>query len=543
MASTKTKRKLKTLSYKEKYEIIQFVDANPSMKRTDIAEKFGIARPTLYDLLEKNRQKIIDTIEKGETVATKKGTVKRIKHVSFEDVDSALLKWFHQVLAKPEIRVHGEMLLLKARKFAGEFGHKDADKIDDNWIDRFKARYDIGRVLKAGESGGVNTEIVAEWKQGKLKDICKRYNPKDIFNADETGLFYLMLPENTLGFKGQSHHGKKESRVRITLLVASNMDGSEKLPMYAIGKSKKPRAFKHVRSLPLPYSANKKAWMTSTLFDEWMRKLDRKMGGESRKICMVVDNCTAHPAYNYENIELVFLPPGTTSHTQPMDAGVIKNFKFHYRRLLATRRLNAIEAGTPFKWDLLDTMYAIKTAWGRVKQTTVANCFRSRGFVKDDDNGGEVEIEGNDVVDAVEIREFRNIWDRLSDFFGADVMPTMEEYVDVDSTDMGTQELSDAEIVESVRSTADNAPDDSGDEDVIVVGDAAASTSAAENPCPTIHEAFKAIDVLKRFASSVVDCPSRIFDLGDEYETFLQSEMPKRQRQTTIDEFFVSAGK
>lgn len=142
--------------------------------------------------------------------------------------------------------------------------------------------------------------------------------------------------------------------------------------------------------------------MTSEFFDEWMRKLDRKMGRAKRKICMVIDNCPAHPVYEYDNIELVFLPPGTTSHTQPMDGGVIKNLKFHYRRILATRRLNAIEGNTQFKWDLLDTMYAIKTSWESVKQTTVANCFCSTGFVEHEDSEDKDEDPFQKVMISIQ---------------------------------------------------------------------------------------------------------------------------------------------
>uniref|UniRef100_A0A3B3SWE0 HTH CENPB-type domain-containing protein n=1 Tax=Paramormyrops kingsleyae TaxID=1676925 RepID=A0A3B3SWE0_9TELE len=517
--SNGSKRKLSAKTYKEKYEIIKYTVANPGLTKMEIAAKFGIKGPILFDIM-KNKQKVIDAIEKGETVDTRTGSVKRIKHVSFENVDSALIKWFRQVNSKPEIRVDGEMLLVKARQFAADLGYDNVEKISDGWIERFKTRYEIGKVLKAGESGGVCTEVVVEWKTGKLKDILKRYKEKDIFNADETGLFYLMLPENTLGFLGQSHHGTKESKVRITLLVAANMDGSEKLPMYMIGKSKNPRAFKNVGSLPVSYCVNKKAWMTSTLFDDWLKKLDRQMAKEKRKICMVIDNCPAHPNYEHENIELVFLPPGTTSHTQPMDGGVIKNFKFHYRRILATRRLDAAEQGVPLKWDLLDTLYAVKTAWGRVKQSTIANCFRSVGFVAENDDvgdGPEIDRDNLEVVeDEEETREFRNVWDRLKDFFGADAI-----------NDTGTKEqLTDAEIVESVRA------------ETTLAGTSDGSSTSTENPPPTIHDAFKALDVLKRFALTVPECPSDIIDLGDQYENFLVCEMPKRMRQTTLDDFF-----
>jgi hypothetical protein len=34
------------------------------------------------------------------------------------------------------------------------------------------------------------------------------------------------------------------------------------------------------------------------------------------------------------NVKLVFLPPNTTAGTQPLDSGIIRNFKVKYRKML-----------------------------------------------------------------------------------------------------------------------------------------------------------------------------------------------------------------
>lgn len=91
-----------------------------------------------------------------------------------------------------------------------------------------------------------------------------RWNdPKNVFNADETGLFFKCLPDRILTFKNEKCHGGKLSKERVTLLFAVNMDGSEKLRLLFIGKSAKPRCFKNVKSLPVTYRNNKKSWMTT----------------------------------------------------------------------------------------------------------------------------------------------------------------------------------------------------------------------------------------------------------------------------------------
>ena len=74
-------------------------------------------------------------------------------------------------------------------------------------------------------------------------------NMRDVFNADETGLFYLCLPDKTLSFKGQQCSGGKQSKERITVRVACSSNGSEKLPLFVIGKSIKPRCFKNVKNI------------------------------------------------------------------------------------------------------------------------------------------------------------------------------------------------------------------------------------------------------------------------------------------------------
>ena len=49
------------------------------------------------------------------------------------------------------------------------------------------------------------------------------YNESDIFNADETGLFYKYLPDNTLTFKSDKCHGGKQSKDRVTAVLGVNM--------------------------------------------------------------------------------------------------------------------------------------------------------------------------------------------------------------------------------------------------------------------------------------------------------------------------------
>jgi hypothetical protein len=125
-----------------------------------------------------------------------------------------------------------------------------------------------------GESAAVRESdvLLREWKSIKLRQILDTFSPRDIYNADETGLFWKALPDHTLAFTNERVSGGKLSKERVTCLVCASMAG-EKVPLLVIGQYAKPRAFKRANRLPVEYRANRKAWMTSTLFDGWLLTL------------------------------------------------------------------------------------------------------------------------------------------------------------------------------------------------------------------------------------------------------------------------------
>ena len=118
---------------------------------------------------------------------------------------------------------------------------------------------------------------------------------------------------------------------------------------------------------------------------------------------MILDNCPAHLMPELENTELFFLPPNTTSVTQLMDEGIVRNMKFHYRRLLANRRLDAAEEYHEFKLDILDCLLAVKSSWSMLKGETIANCWRKAGFVQDGECDNQVAAESDDEVETRDI--------------------------------------------------------------------------------------------------------------------------------------------
>ena len=63
---------------------------------------------------------------------------------------------------------------------------------------------------------------------------------------------------------------RKEGKGSPTVLVGASMSGV-KLPLLVIGKSKSPRCFAGIKSLPIDYVANSRACMTGEIFEGWLK--------------------------------------------------------------------------------------------------------------------------------------------------------------------------------------------------------------------------------------------------------------------------------
>ncbi|CAI6010910.1 unnamed protein product [Closterium sp. NIES-65] len=171
--------------------------------------------------------------------------------------------------------------------------------------------------------------------------------PRDVYNFDEMALFLSVLPRKTYG--GSRVPGRKLAKERLTVGLLVNADGNHAFRPLIISKSKRPRDF-------LPdydpeelcyWRHNKKGWMNAALFTHFIGQLNAAMVAEDRQIAILLDNASSHVLKDDDatsedlfgfrtrivgNIRLVFLPPNTTTFTQPLDQGLIATTKARYRQ-------------------------------------------------------------------------------------------------------------------------------------------------------------------------------------------------------------------
>ena len=274
--------------------------------------------------------------------------------------------------------------------FAKEFGHPDWQGYG-SFIYRGTKRYGIVNkaICSSKESATPNDELET-WKETVLLPTLARYSPNDIYNGDETALFYKSLPCRTYCFDGDKPAGSAKCKDRLTLLIITNMDGSDHRKLSVIGKSKTPRCLQkkykmQVKDMSVNWYASKNAWMTGEIHNQIMSKLNNEMRLSNRHILYVCDNASSYQVREYSRIKFLMLPPNVTSIMQPLDQGIILSAKRRYKKKLTERYMACVEnnkdANSLLKaLDIGQATNMIAASWRETSSTIIQNCFCKAGF-------------------------------------------------------------------------------------------------------------------------------------------------------------------
>ena len=248
-------------------------------------------------------------------------------------------------------------------------------------------------------------------------------------------------------------------------MAAASATG-EKLSLFVIWKSKNPRCFKNVKHLHCEYKSQKKSWMNSEIFEEWVPKLDRKFRADDRKIALIIDNCPAHPSIsNLTNVQIVFLPPNTTSILQPMDQGVIRSLKAHYQGRVVRLLCRALEKKEPCpKISILQSMKILADSWEVVTKETIINCFSKAGITP------AVQQAAIDYSDY----PFKDLQERSNDSrkAGSSMVPgdvTATALMSLDNDVIATApEISEGDIIEELGDRQGQGEEEENDDEISI---------------------------------------------------------------------------
>jgi predicted DNA-binding protein YlxM (UPF0122 family) len=226
----------RTLTLVEKIQLIR--DNEEQISYRALADKYKISIGSVSNIIKRKAEYMQD-YEHNENSNKKRN----LRDEFSQQLDQKVYEWFVTQRSK-NIPVSGPLLQERARQIRQELGGATADhfKASNGWLEKFRIRHGIQHRVISGESAAVDPVTVNEWKQ-RLSSIIDKYDPNDVYNADETGLFFKALPDRSLVLAKETCKGGKRSKERFTVLLCTNMTGTEKLRPLLIGKFPTPDFF------------------------------------------------------------------------------------------------------------------------------------------------------------------------------------------------------------------------------------------------------------------------------------------------------------
>lgn len=379
------KRKYNELSLENKKKVIRD-SIQLKLSQQKLAIKHGISKSQVNRILLNKEH-----IQNCPTLYKQKKRKRLNGNVKYPAVREKILNWISKK-RKQNVTLGSHVIRRRALKYGARYNHF---KASSGWLRRLFVRHNISYRIINGESASVDANVVNEWLS-KLPELIEGYELRDIYNMDETGLFYRYINKKSFVVKGDKCNGIKQCKDRITVCLLTSAIG-EKEPPVIIGKFKRPRCFQKRKvedHFNAYWQSNATAWMTKEIFTLWMEKLNRKMRRARRKIILFMDNAPSHPKIELSNVRIEYFPANTTPVLQPMDAGIIKQLKDMYRIHLEDFRIaemtdNESESDgermppssvETVKISLWQAIAIIDQTWSELSAELIFRCFQKCGF-------------------------------------------------------------------------------------------------------------------------------------------------------------------
>ena len=438
------KKQRKAIDIDTKLKIIKLHEDGAKVRT--IAASLGLAHSTISTIV-KDKERIKET---AKTTTGYKALITRQRKGLIHEMEKLLAIWFDDQISK-RMPISLNIIQSKALSIFNTLKAREGEACTETftashgWFQRFRRRFNLHNRSISGEAASADTEA-AEKFIDELDKIIEEggYLPEQIFNVDETGLFWKKMPERTyLHKEAATMPGFKAFKDRVTLLLGGNVAG-HRLKPFVIYRSQNPRALKNVNkhTLPVFYRSNNKAWMTQALFEDWFINCFIPAAREyclkkdiPFKILLLLDNAPGHPQHLddlHPDVKVVYLPKNTTSILQPMDQGAISAFKAYYLRTTFAKAVAATEDDVITlrdfwkNYNILHCIKNIDSAWREVTEKCMQGIWKKclkrfvnnfEGFNKDSDlekinnrtidlaRGLMLEVEAEDVANLVNFVE------------------------------------------------------------------------------------------------------------------------------------------
>ena len=121
---------------------------------------------------------------------------KSIRKVQCPKVEQDTFSWFTTMQEKGAT-ISNDLLVATTHRFNVLQPRDPSEKelqFSHGWVTKFKKRFNIKAYTHHGEDAYVDTSSEVLKRMEEIKTIVSEYDSNDVFNMDETGLFYTLEP-------------------------------------------------------------------------------------------------------------------------------------------------------------------------------------------------------------------------------------------------------------------------------------------------------------------------------------------------------------
>ncbi|GFT22739.1 tigger transposable element-derived protein 1 [Nephila pilipes] len=337
----KSSAKKKMMSIKLKREIIE--KHEQGVRVVDLSRQYGRSTSMICTGLKQKESIKNVTPAKGLTIIFK------LRTSLHENMEKLLMVWVTEkqlqgdtltqtIICEEARAIYGDLLKQTPHTSIDE-ASEESFKASRVWFENFKKRTSIHPVVRHGEAASSDMKSAEDYIK-TFSDLIKAqgYISQQVFNCDETGLFWKKMPNRTyITAEEKMMPGHKPMKDRLTLALCANESGDCKIKPLLVYHSENPRAFKSHKilkeELQVMWRSNPKAWVTRKFFVVWVNLVFdpsvKKYLQEKNlpvEALLILDNAPAHPPNleddiheEFKFIKILYLPPNTTPILQPMD--------------------------------------------------------------------------------------------------------------------------------------------------------------------------------------------------------------------------------
>nr|XP_004481860.1 LOW QUALITY PROTEIN: tigger transposable element-derived protein 5 [Dasypus novemcinctus] len=421
----------KAYSIKDKLQAIERVKGGE--RQASVCRDFGVPGGTLRGWLkdEPKLRWFLDQL--GGEVGTQR---KKMRLANEEEIDRAVYTWF-LALRQHGVPLSGPLIQAQAEAFARQiYGPECTFKASHGWFWRWQKRHGISSQRIYGEAEppapGPAPGLPVKEEPGARAFADRApaapppahggYGDEQIYNANVTGLYWKLLPEQAAppgaGDPGGGGRGRRWRGDRVTVLLAANLTGSHKLKPLVIGQLPDPPSLRHHNQdkFPASYRYSPDAWLSRPLLRGWffeefvpgVKRYLRRSCLQQKAVLLVAHppcpGLAARTPAPEESEEAPRLsrpePPGPPEELQtpdgavrvlflsrgsrrahipaPLEQGVVAAFKQLYKRELL-RLAASCTRGSPLdfmrSFVLKDMLHLAGLSWDLVQAGSIERCW------------------------------------------------------------------------------------------------------------------------------------------------------------------------